>query len=81
MRIHNGFELFVKSRGNGCYSFHSIHDALFHDKTLQGKFKVLSLGNSLEYPTAKFTHKKKDFMLYVVHLIISIIFLYLKNWV
>jgi hypothetical protein len=40
MGIHNGFELFVKSRGNGCYSFHSIHDALLHDKTLQRKFKV-----------------------------------------
>lgn len=73
MRLHNGSNLIVKSRGNGCYSFHSIHDALFHDKTLQRKFKVLSLGNSLENPTAKFTHKKKDFMPYIVHLIIFIL--------
>ena len=73
MRLHNGSELNVKSRGNGCYSFHSIHDALFHDKTLQRKFKVLSLGNSLETPTTKFTHKKKDFMPYIVHLIIFIL--------
>ena len=47
------------SIGNGCYSFHSIHDALFHDKTLQRKFKVLSLGNSLENPSKIYTQKER----------------------